>query len=215
MFGQIVLNFGDIQPAQFLRNSSKLLNATFLADACNVDVITKNLEKGFIKSWIESVKSSSKLEYYASVKSDFVWENYLDHSYNFNARRSTAQIRCSSHKLRIETGRHQKIDRQERICLYCQEHDSRSMIDDENHLLHSCSIGDEERQTFIKRIMDIAGPSQDHKMDLMDAIQDQSLKKPSDRDIELIKLSTRAIHIIYQYKLKYRKSLKVKGQVNT
>ena len=51
--------------------------------------------------------------------------------------------------------------------------------------------------------MDIADPSPDRKMNLMDAIQDQFQNKPSDREIELIKLSTRAIHIIYQYKLKF------------
>ena len=64
--------------------------------------------------------------------------------------------------------------------------------------------------------MDIADPSPDQKMNLMDAVQDQFQNKPSDREIELIKLSTRAIHIIYQYKLKFDKfkSLKKKGKAN-
>ena len=72
------------------------------------------------------------------------------------------------------------------MSILLQEHDSRSIIDDENHLLHFRSIGNEERVAFKRRIMDIADPSPLQNMNLMNAIPGQFQNEPSDRDIELI-----------------------------
>ena len=52
--------------------------------------------------------------------------------------------------LRIETGRHQrpKIDIQERTCLFCDTHE----IDDEEHLVSTCSYHTKERELLLLKL---------------------------------------------------------------
>ena len=45
---------------------------------------------------------------------------YLCVDLPFLHKKATARFRCSSHKLKLETSRHQNIDRGNRYCPYCQ-----------------------------------------------------------------------------------------------
>ena len=177
----------------------------------------RNMEQTFKASWARCINSSEKLSFYTTIKSDFGWENYLDHASNFNIRRSTAQLRCSSHKLRIETGRHSKINRADRLCVYCFSELSSSQVDDENHLLSSCPIGDKERQIFDRNFTDITGSPRDPNFNLAKASVERSFNNspftPSDLDIQLIKTSTKSLHVIYQRKLKYMELHKKKKKI--
>ena len=58
-------------------------------------------------------------------------------------RRCIAQFRVSSHRLRIETGRHQKpkLPLEQRLCQYCDKLE----IDDERHLFESCKFHAQEQ----------------------------------------------------------------------
>ena len=58
-------------------------------------------------------------------------------------RKVIAKVRCSSHNLEIEKGRHKGQTRQRRYCLLCQER----AIEDETHFLSSCQIYNRIRQT--------------------------------------------------------------------
>ena len=129
---------------------------------------------------------------------------------NFKARRSTAQIRCSAHKLHIETGRHHKTAREDRACVYCHKELDRSIIDDENHLLHSCPIGLKERELFKQRIMD-TNILLDQSFNLAHLYPPQSQEITPESEIAFIKASTKAIHVIYQQRLKYLKSIRKAG----
>ena len=55
------------------------------------------------------------------------------------------KIRCSSHKLAIETGRMLGIEREERICRDC----NLNVVGDEYHFLIECQKHNEIRQSFI------------------------------------------------------------------
>ena len=83
------------------------------------------------------------------MKSRFSWESYLDHSWKFNDRRSTARIRCSAHKLNCELGRHRNIPRHERTCDYCIKTGAPlPEIENERHILNRCPLGRNIRDAF-------------------------------------------------------------------
>ena len=64
---------------------------------------------------------------------------------------ATAQFRTSSHQLKIETGRHQNIPAEQRLCDYCNSSD----IDDEVHMLIKCEYHDIERRSFFSSLPSI------------------------------------------------------------
>ena len=79
------------------------------------------------------VTNKGKLVFYGKIKCKFQKEEYLNLK-NFKNRKTITNIRMSAHKLKIETGRYEKIDRKERICTYC----NLGAIEDEEHFLLKC-----------------------------------------------------------------------------
>ena len=62
-----------------------------------------------------------KLRTYKMFKSKFAMEDYLINLHDFESRKIIAKFRCSDHTLMIETGRHKKIDPEERMCKMCSQ----------------------------------------------------------------------------------------------
>ena len=60
----------------------------------------------------------------------------------FKHRKSIAQLRCSSHRLSVETGRWSGIDLNRRLCPSCK------VLDDEEHFVSHCRINKKERATL-------------------------------------------------------------------
>ena len=63
---------------------------------------------------------TNKLRFYSRFKTTFEFEPYLDYVNNFPVRKTIAKFRCSDHKLKIERGRHQHLNADERICDICK-----------------------------------------------------------------------------------------------
>ena len=61
------------------------------------------------------------------------FEEYLEET-NFKWRKNIAKIRCSSHILEIEKGRHKNKPRHERLCTSC----SLNQVETEEHFLTKC-----------------------------------------------------------------------------
>ena len=78
-----------------------------------------------------------------------IWHNVLDfnndYANSFKDRRSTTRIRCSSHKLDIEAGRYANIPLERRKCQFCESHEIADVLEDEDHALHVCPIGNHVR----------------------------------------------------------------------
>ena len=115
----IITCFDELNPSEYKISSSETTNATALSDLCSVSTINKNMQHLFLNSWRTNINNSSKLKFYNSIKSNFQWEDYLSCVPSFNERRSTARIRCSSHKLNVEAGRYNNTAISERICNFC------------------------------------------------------------------------------------------------
>ena len=95
---------------------------------------------------ISTLKTTpGKLHFLAKLKNTHVFEPYLNIN-NFEHRRAITKIRTSSHKLEIETGRWNKMQRENRICKNC----ALGEIEDELHLLFNCRMHETERRKLFE-----------------------------------------------------------------
>ena len=84
------------------------------------------------KSRIENPALERKLDLYSKTKTKFEISAYTD--LPFRERQMISKFLCSSHKLHIETGRHHKIPREDRICQLC----TLNKVEDEGHFILDC-----------------------------------------------------------------------------
>ena len=95
----------------------------------------------------KKAKKEGKLVFYANLKQTFGQENYLRLK-NIQNRNAIRDIRMSTHKLSIETGRYEKIPRDSRMCPCCKEKN----VESEEHFIFECKNYKEERTNFLKMI---------------------------------------------------------------
>ena len=95
----------------------------------------------------ESIDSSSKCSLYKYICDNFCLQQYLMKPIGSQNLKEITKIRLSSHKLYIETGRYNNIERSDRICTYCNSGD----IEDEFHFLLKCEFYTDLRNRFIKK----------------------------------------------------------------
>ena len=69
----------------------------------------QRIKDQFIQQWKSEIENSSRLKYHNKYKTEFCIEQYL-----LNIRKQLTQFRISAHKLAIEAGRFQNIDREQR-----------------------------------------------------------------------------------------------------
>ena len=91
--------------------------------------------------------NQGKLTFLMQTKKNHNFESYLQLN-NFENRRAITKLRTSSHKLEIETGRYNKIPRDQRFCKNC----ILNKIEDENHLLFECQMYEIERKELYSTI---------------------------------------------------------------
>ena len=105
----------------------------------------ENALKYYKSSWEDKITEPNliRLKTYQVIKNEFTPSNYLDIN-NFYSRQIITKIRCSDHPLEIETGRHLKIERHERLCKVCTD----GVIEDEEHFLLRCKLYDPLRKEY-------------------------------------------------------------------
>ena len=81
---------------------------------------------------------------YKLFKKELRAETYLNLP-QFKFRKLIAKFRCSDHQLRIETGRHQKLEISQRTCGMCKS----GKVENEIHFLIECEAYCDLRQTFL------------------------------------------------------------------
>ena len=87
-----------------------------------------------MQNWHAYINSHSRLHFYKHFKSLVTPEKYLNIDIKFHLRKSLARFRCSSHKFKIEIGRHQNISREARICSFCFKADKTRLVENEYHV---------------------------------------------------------------------------------
>ena len=89
-------------------------------------------ERLFAENSDSTVATYKQMRGFTAVYSN---ATYIQQIRGYRLRKSMAQIRCSSHKLRVETGRYTSEARHERNCRLCN---SATAIEDEQHILLRC-----------------------------------------------------------------------------
>ena len=114
----------------------------------------------FEEMWYKSISSQSsvfhskkygnKLRTYCKFKRTLSLETYLLLKIDLNSRKSLTNLRISSHKLRVETGRYEKpcLPVNQRTCEKCNI----SEIEDEKHFVIRCKLYDKERKHLFNKL---------------------------------------------------------------
>ena len=102
------------------------------------------------QTWIQNVNDSGKCILYKNVKNSLELEIYLC-KIQWSLCKYLVKLRLCNHKLRIETGRYEKIAREERFCDMCNQ----NVIGDEFHLFYECNntIVVDARRKFLPKEM--------------------------------------------------------------
>ncbi len=116
--------------------------------------VRKHFESKLLKCLKEHITSNKKLHLYASFKSTFKFETYLDLLPDFNIRSTLAKLRLSAHNLQIEAGRFHKNEtrRDERFSLFCKTTNVFE-IENEIHFLLTYPLFDIERKKAFEIII--------------------------------------------------------------
>ena len=125
-----------IQNKDFSKDTNLLTNIKIRLHDISSQTIIKNLNE-----------NTGKLAFLGQLKKTHNFEHYLNID-NFEHRRAITKIRTSSHKLQIETGRWNRIEREHRICENC----ALNKIEDEIHFLIECPMHWDCRREFINTI---------------------------------------------------------------
>ena len=106
--------------------------------------------KAYVKHWVSIIrKEDSKLNFYATIKNNMNFENYLNDIKSFRHRQAYTKLRISAHNLEVEKGRYcrPKIPRHLRFCKECEQ-----KCEDECHFLTICTRYSKERVKLFSHI---------------------------------------------------------------
>ena len=88
----------------------------------------------FHQNTVQDIKREpSKPRTYSLLKTQIEYETYLSEVQNIEHRTALTKFRLSNHCLNIETGRHKRINKNNRFCPFCPNY-----IEDEKHSLLQC-----------------------------------------------------------------------------
>ena len=123
----------------------------------NPTIVKSKVPSHFRSKIMENLKEqiilNKKLCTYASFKTVYKFEHYLDLIPSKKKRSNFAKLRLSAHNLRIETGRYGKnpIPRIDRKCPYCQSF-NKTAVEDEIHFLSVCPLYETARNSMLSLI---------------------------------------------------------------
>ena len=103
--------------------------------------LKQRLTDQFQQKWRSDIENSSKGMCYKLFKHNFEFEKYLETLPNKDAN-TFCRFRAGNHRLPIETGRWQNIERQNRYCTLCDSLE----IGDEFHCVLACRALRDERK---------------------------------------------------------------------
>lgn len=111
-------------------------------DVGNIDVFICNFKRRitdcFVQNWHNDISNSSRCHHYKYYKTLLNTERYLHLEIPFKYKIAFAKFRCSNHKLNIELGRHSNTPQNERLCIFCLNHNNVAVIDCEYHAFFQC-----------------------------------------------------------------------------
>ena len=113
--------------------------------------VISHFQSQVLESLKQHLTENKKLNLYASFKTTYKFESYLDFVQDFTVKSTIAKLRTSAHHLQIETGRFSKnkTPREERFCPHCKTLNNFTVENEINFLLSRC-LSNEERHKFLE-----------------------------------------------------------------
>ena len=115
----------------------------------------------FTGQWEKDRNTNRKLGFYNSIKKNLSCEDYLRIKLTYQQSKKLAQLRTSSHRLNIETGRHGYVRQSNilnRVCYQCCDKDTVKhlaelpffdpILEDEVHVLQRCPLYNDLRESL-------------------------------------------------------------------
>ena len=127
------------------------LNYDFSCNSLSDSIVNRYIgimKNKYVSYWNQTLKQSQKLIFYCTIKDDYSPSPYLVLTRKNPSRKVLVKFIISSHQLRIETGRYEKIPRNERICSFCTS----NKIEDENHFLLDYEAHSQIRDIFFSKL---------------------------------------------------------------
>jgi hypothetical protein len=143
----------------------KLINLSHILDTCNVlssrkfcDMVGQNSMNLFINEWKQRISSPTgsvgstrnKLRTYQLFKCQYETEKYVYLPMPKKHRSALAKFRCGVAPLRLETGRYENLDVNNRICPICKQN-----VETEIHVLTQCPAYQLLRNVLFDKAKDI------------------------------------------------------------
>ena len=138
-------------------------------------IIRNNNELIFKSMWyneINDTENNPMLRFYKYFKTEFKPESYIKLISNRRLQKCLSQFRLSSHCLRIHKGRQERdkfgrnTPSNKRFCLSCGS----SQIDDELHLIFTCTTHNNERESMFSKLQNYLNPNQTHSLSNTDLL---------------------------------------------
>ena len=101
------------------------------------------------QNWHASLNESSRCHYYKHFKTLLNTERYLTMELPVKFRLAMSRFRCSSHKLNVEIGRHNKVPFELRICSYCNQNYDLQTVECEYHVFFECGKYTDIRNQYL------------------------------------------------------------------
>ena len=127
------------------------LNYDFSRNSLSDSIVNRDIgimKNKYVSYWNRTLQQSQKLSFYCTIKDACSPSPYLVLARKNPSRKALVSFRISSHQLRIETGRYEKIPRDDRICYFC----TRNKIEDKNHFLLDCKAYSQIKDTFFSKL---------------------------------------------------------------
>lgn len=110
------------------------------------NLLKDRLQDQFRQTWAAEVFASPKCLNYRIFKHELKLESYLLQLPN-NLRHVFTKFRCRNHKLPIEIGAYQNVERRFRLCTKCNS----GKLGDEFHCIFQCNHFSDHRKSYLPR----------------------------------------------------------------
>ncbi len=120
-------------------------NNTEPVDIERAKVMILDLEK---TGWLDSIKYKPKLDFLASIKTEYGTEPYLKINIPRYERSLLSQLRCGILQIQLEMGRYQGVDRADRHCKVCNG----GVLEDQQHFVFQCPAYMIRRDMFVDKV---------------------------------------------------------------
>ena len=104
--------------------------------SCNLNHVKEKLLLLNVNTWKEEVSQKPKLEFYKTVKHEYLCEKYVYENLDRDIRSCVAQLCAGILPFEVEIGRFSNTPRDQRICKLC----TCNTIENENHFLFECPL---------------------------------------------------------------------------